>query len=343
MMAHQFPSAAGQSVHAARPLLTRFPLFRTGEVDQARAEVGRVFCNHGLNLIRGDQRLECQHNSVSLGRMSLNFLTYGADVDIDPGCLDNFYLAQIPVAGCAQIRSGQEDALSDTQTAVILSPHRQTRMRWFADCAQVLLRIPRELVEQQAGEISGRRTAPVDFQLTVSQAHGPTAFWCRAIVDLACNIETNGSEWLGHRAAVAALEDFLLRGLLSFPRLASAVGERQPIPAAAPPRHLQRAVDYIDANIGEALTIPDIARAACVSVRALEECFRRHYDTTPRDFLRDRRLRHVRDLLLQAARDGAPASVTDVAHRHGFFHLGRFSAHYRQCFGESPSATLKRA
>ena len=35
--------------------------------------------------------------------------------------------------------------------------------------------------------------------------------------------------------------------------------------------------------------------------------------------------------------------ITTVALRHGFSHLGRFSAFYQSTFGEVPSATLHRS
>jgi AraC-like DNA-binding protein len=35
-------------------------------------------------------------------------------------------------------------------------------------------------------------------------------------------------------------------------------------------------------------------------------------------------------------------TVTDVAERWGFGHLGNFALHYRKRFGESPSQTLRR-
>jgi transcriptional regulator GlxA family with amidase domain len=34
--------------------------------------------------------------------------------------------------------------------------------------------------------------------------------------------------------------------------------------------------------------------------------------------------------------------VTTVALRHGFTHLGRFSAYYQSAFGELPRTTLRR-
>ena len=48
----------------------------------------------------------------------------------------------------------------------------------------------------------------------------------------------------------------------------------------------------------------------------------------------------ARESLLRAA---ASASVTAIATEYGFAHYGRFSGEYRRCFGETPSATLRRA
>ena len=44
---------------------------------------------------------------------------------------------------------------------------------------------------------------------------------------------------------------------------------------------------------------------------------------------------------LLAAKTGV-TTVTEVAVDHGFFQLGRFSADYRNAFGELPSETLGR-
>jgi TolB-like protein len=56
-------------------------------------------------------------------------------------------------------------------------------------------------------------------------------------------------------------------------------------------------------------------------------------------FLRNLRLERARRDLLRAP---ASASVTEIATRHGFDHLGRFAARYVERYGEPPSATLRR-
>jgi hypothetical protein len=71
----------------------------------------------------------------------------------------------------------------------------------------------------------------------------------------------------------------------------------------------------------------------------LHELFRRHRQCAPMQFVRKLRLEAVRRDLMSGMPFG---SVTEVAYRWGFVHLGRFAEHYRWMFGESPSATLKK-
>lgn len=322
-------------------LLGGHPVFTSCDIDQAREQVARVFCPHGLQQTRTAQRLDCHFHRVGLGSLSINYLAYGAEVDITPGYLDNFYLVQIPLAGQADIRYGTQDTQSDCSAAVILSPYQPVSMRWRAGCAQVLLYIPRALMEKRTAEMFGAHCARLEYEPKLAQCDSPTAGWCQTVVDLARNIDAHGTGWLQHEAAVASVQDFLMRSLLTLqPHNHSQ--RLQATPPLVLPRHMQRAQEFMDAFADQPLTVADIARAACVSVRALEEGFRRHRNTTPLAHLRELRLLRIRDHLRTAARSGVQVSLFEVAYRYGFFHLGRFAAYYKARFGETPSATLGR-
>src|SRR6185369_13557353 len=95
------------------PLLSAFPLFRSTDREQVRAEVSRVFCPHELEPLDTRQPLSTVHNLVKLGETALNYLTYGSDVMILPGSLDRFYLIQLPLTGSAQVTSGKESIESN--------------------------------------------------------------------------------------------------------------------------------------------------------------------------------------------------------------------------------------
>jgi transcriptional regulator GlxA family with amidase domain len=86
-------------------------------------------------------------------------------------------------------------------------------------------------------------------------------------------------------------------------------------------------------------TVVDLARVAGVSVRVLQESFRQHVGMSPLAYLRRLRLDGAHTELSRA--DPWDLSVTDVAYRWGFTHLGRFAGAYRSRYGESPSQTLR--
>ncbi|WIJ45769.1 helix-turn-helix transcriptional regulator [Curtobacterium citreum] len=90
----------------------------------------------------------------------------------------------------------------------------------------------------------------------------------------------------------------------------------------------------------EPLTVSDIARAADLSVRGLQESFQRVLERTPMEYLREVRLRRAHDDLLRS--EPGTVSVADVAVRWGFTHMGRFSGEYLRRFGEYPKQTLRR-
>jgi AraC family ethanolamine operon transcriptional activator len=85
-------------------------------------------------------------------------------------------------------------------------------------------------------------------------------------------------------------------------------------------------------------TIVDICSTVGVSERTLQYAFRAYVHMSPLAYLRMCRLNRVRKALL--ASDPQTTTVTAVAMRYGFLHLGRFSVDYKRAFDEAPSATL---
>ncbi|MGA9361915.1 MAG: helix-turn-helix domain-containing protein [Mycobacterium sp.] len=83
----------------------------------------------------------------------------------------------------------------------------------------------------------------------------------------------------------------------------------------------------------------DLAQAAGVGVRQLQKLFRDEFDMSPAHYLRNVRLDGARSDLISG---DEVTIVSDVAHRWGFNHLGRFAAHYEHKFGETPSRTLRQ-
>ncbi|WP_249160325.1 helix-turn-helix domain-containing protein [Actinospica acidithermotolerans] len=109
----------------------------------------------------------------------------------------------------------------------------------------------------------------------------------------------------------------------------------------AHPAAVRRAIRFIDDNAHLDIAVADIAAAAFVSIRALQLAFRRHLDLTPTAYLRRVRLEQAHRALTAA--DPATTKVAEIAARWGFVSHSRFSAHYRDVYGVTPTATLRSA
>jgi AraC-like DNA-binding protein len=83
--------------------------------------------------------------------------------------------------------------------------------------------------------------------------------------------------------------------------------------------------------------MPEICAAISVPERTLRLCCQKQLGMSPQQYLTRRRIHLVRRALATGE-----ASVTEIATRFGFWHLGRFSASYQTIFGELPSTTLAR-
>src|SRR2546421_2761465 len=124
---------------AAAERLAEFARVTTDDVDEAAEQIGRIFCPHDLTPAQARASgFSARHNCAAFDGFSINYVAYGGTVSIDPGCLDRFFLVQIPLTGTAHICAGASgfDAAPD-RTASLLSPTVPTRMMW-RDCAQAI-------------------------------------------------------------------------------------------------------------------------------------------------------------------------------------------------------------
>jgi len=103
---------------------------------------------------------------------------------------------------------------------------------------------------------------------------------------------------------------------------------------------LKRVEDYLDAYPLTPHTVRELCRVAQASERTLEYAFLERFGVTPKSYLQAFRLNGVRKALRGA--DSTSESVTALATRWGFWHMGQFAKDYKRFFAELPSETLKK-
>lgn len=321
--------------------LADFARVTTDDVDEAAEQIGRIFCPHDLKPAQARAAgFSARHNCAAFDGFSINYVAYGGSVSIDPGCLDRFFLMQVPLSGSAHIRAGASelDAAPD-RTASLLSPTIPTRMVW-TDCAQAILLLDRRMVEQRAAALSGKAAGPVEFDPIIA-LDAPSGQGLRTgLAELMTLAERLGPSGRLSPVAMADWREGLLDHLLNGQRhgLSDAIrtfsGQAERLPRA-----LRAARDHLADNADEPLDLAQLACASGIGIRALQLGFRRHFGVSISQMLLDMRLASLHARLAQAAPD---ASITDIAFDLGFTHLSRMAGAYREKFGETPSATLRR-
>jgi AraC-like DNA-binding protein len=310
-------------------------LFASRDLSQTRSLVGEVMKPHDLHVHGASQQVNARMHHMAFGGISLNRLKYGADVDIEPGPLDDFYLIQMPLSGHARITCGNQQVESDTDVASVLSPSDSTVMHWSADCDQLMVRIDRMLVDRAIGALSGRLD-PETVRFELGFRWRECAPW-RCLVHYLTECANHPFDPLQYRLMVAHIEQLVVSTLVSA-QPHDMRESKSARCAAVLPRHVKRVQDYLRANASEPVTADQMALVAGVSLRSLYAGFKDYCGVSPMQYLRTLRLDGARKSLLNEP----DCNIASIAMHWGFGHLGRFSIEYKDRFGESPSQSVRR-
>ncbi|MGZ2487188.1 AraC-like DNA-binding protein [Rhizobium pisi] len=258
---------------------------------------------------------------------------YEGDLTLQfPGRADT-KMVLIPLAGSAVVTVGDRPMLSVGTRGIIAGGSLQIRMAGARK--HLCLRIPsRELIRRLAVRLNAPIKRSLDFapEIDLSLGSGPNLLRLANIMHNGLVDGTLPKSPIAFGNLSAAIIELLIDAASHDYSHEISGGAKPPLP-----RHVKRAIDYMHTNISRMITVDEIARSCGVSERTLQEGFRKFRMTTPTAYLL-----HLR---LEAAREefslGDPgASVSAVALKWGFAHMGRFSAQYREHFGELPSHTL---
>jgi AraC-like DNA-binding protein len=317
-------------------LYNKTPLFASSDPHETRLQTGQAFKEHELLWNRG--KVDAALYRTDLGALSFFILRYGAAVHIEAGQLNGFMLFQVPLSGSAQIRVGNRSVAASPRMGALVSPTLPLQLDWSRDCEQLLVKIPRQRVEETCRNLIGDElnNGPIEFEPEMPLNGAVGRAWQHHLGGLLANHGFAGQPHA--RPLIHAQEETLIHHLLL--RQPSNYSDRLwRRPAAVPQRKLRVAEEYIRAHLFEPLTLEQIAAACSASLRSLCLAFREHYHCSPMVYVRQARLDAARSAL-EGAEPGS--QVTDIALRCGFTHLGRFASSYRARYGETPLQTLKR-
>ncbi|MEV4642278.1 AraC family transcriptional regulator [Actinoplanes sp. NPDC049548] len=321
-----------------RLIVQRFSL-RSDDVEQVRAfGTEHFFPRKFLQPLGRSGRLAARFHLMRLGPITLCDARYGADVTLGYDCPDAYQVG-VPQAGSleahqrdrALVSAGNRAAVSRVGEDMIID-------RWPADCHQLVVKIEQGYLENQLQSRLGATVqSPLELSGDLDVGAGPGRGWA-ALVRLVAGEFRTATGMLEQPLITGRLIETLTVGLLLAARHPHREALARPAVAYRPPP-VRRAVEAVEARPEHPFTVEGLADAAGVSVRTLQAAFRRYLGCTPMAYVRDVRLSRVHDELSDA--DPGLTTVTAVAQRWGFAHMGRFAAAYRARYHVAPSQTLQ--
>jgi AraC-like DNA-binding protein len=311
----------------------------TTDVDEARAFCRKMFYGPlHVDPVGDRSGFAFSGDVVALGPITVGVISYGMDMHLRIADLETAYHVLAPLTGSLQSRHRGTTVQADPTRAAVYRPVGAIDLEWPGDCRLLSVKVERAALERELdAALDQRIVSPLLVGASFDLADGPGRTWA-ALVRL-LHAELCAEDGLASQPRMAARwRDMVVSGLAL--TVEHPYGE-EPAGLQGPrrPRTVKRALDAIHAEPWRPYTIAELADVAGVGVRVLQDAFRKHVGLSPLAYLRRVRLDEVHAELSRA--DPWQVSVSEVAYRWGFTHLGRFAGAYRARYGVSPSRTLR--
>lgn len=316
--------------------LANFLVCRTTDIKEAVVCGEHMFCKNRLE--QKGQQFHANFFHRATGAASIARMSFGGEVTIDPGKLDDFILVQALINGHEEVISGEHHLRCTTDHATIFNYHKNSFLNHFVDTEKLLVRLDRRLLETTLQQQLGRRIKTgIIFQpqLPLNVTAGQS--WLQSVAWAYTHL-SNTPVLSSHVAA--HIEEVLASVLLDLQEHNYSSALLEAAQKQVMPSIIRIAEEYLEAHAHEPISVADIAARAGVSSRALYLSFQRFRGVSPMQHLKEIRLRRARSDL--QAEHLSHIHVSAIAMKWGFNHLGRFSTEYKSRYGESPSATNKR-
>ena len=117
--------------------------------------------------------MHARQHVARVGGLALSYVGYGAEVEIDPGRLESFFLIHLVHSGCCEMRTGDEVVMGGPAMGSVTTATRPLAMRWSDDCAHLVLKIERAMLERHLADLLGTPvTRPIEFRAALPVGDG---------------------------------------------------------------------------------------------------------------------------------------------------------------------------
>ncbi|ABM13177.1 transcriptional regulator, AraC family [Mycolicibacterium vanbaalenii PYR-1] len=324
------------------PALTEHEIFYTEDISKATRLIGRALSPLTLTVDPADaDGFAATMHGIRLRNVSMLYLDLHVPASIDIPESGRYYAVHMPMNGVAMVHHPSSTFQASTLRSLVSSPGVPLRIDLGVDTPQLLIRIEQQAMTAHVTRLIGRNLArPLVFEPEFDLATEAAMRWNAAVQLVHTEVYHAGS-LIQKGRAIGPVEELVMSSLLHLQPSNYHADITQPSPPDPRRTVIQQAMDFIDDHLAERITMDSLAAAVHMSVRSIQQGFRSELGMSPMAFVRERRLERVHEELADAIpSDGV--TVTAVAERWGFHHLGSFAVEYRKRWGEAPSETLRR-
>ena len=285
--------------------------------------------SHDLHLSNSG-KTSASLNHRKAGSIDLCRLNYGAQARIVSEGLPDIYHVQFILRGHCRYELHRDSISLSAGHVLLVNPDEPIDLTYSEDCEKFIVRVPSNLFNEAC--IEHRWFKPnerIKFNQTPYKFEEIDSLLY--LLKLLCEEAESGIatpqmlQHYNHVVASKLMTMFKYNVTLETPTLQSV--------------SFERLVQYIEDNIKRDITAEELAQYSHLSLRSLYLLFEKNAKTTPRNFIRQKKLEQVYAALMDPS--SRMANVTAVALDYGFTHLGRFSEFYKSTFGILPSESLK--
>lgn len=285
--------------------------------------------SHNLQLSKiGDIGASLKHRKI--GSLDLCRLNYGARARVVSPGLPDYYHVQFILRGDCRYDVYRNSLSVSAGHVLIINPEEPIDLTYSDDCEKFIVKIPSTMFNEAC--LEHRWFKPNEYikfnQVPYKFEELDSLLYLLTLLCQEAESEMATPQMLQHynRVVTSKLLTMLKHNIsMETPSIQSVCFERL--------------VRYIDENIKCEITADDLARYSHLSLRSLYLLFEKNAKTTPKNFIRQKKLEKVYATFMDPA--SKIANVTAVAMDYGFTHLGRFSEFYKATFGMLPSESLR--
>ena len=310
---------------------------RALSLENERKEMEGVFNSFKITALSDEDPL-VRMCYARCGPVVFSDVTHSADVRVRPADSRTGYHLMFPLNGRVETRYLGRDIVLTRGTAVLYRAEGAVSTRLGAGARVLNARFPLTHVHRALESHLGKQVKKqILFSPIIDQATPRGASLTRMLLALNDQLGCDDSVMLNPMVALPYAESLIQALLLAADHPDRRLLDRQAGPAH--PAAVRVAIDLMEGEPERPLTPSVLAAQAHVSVRTLQDGFRRHLGTSPMAYLRQVRLRRAHEDLRAA--DPSVTTVASIARHWGFTHLGRFAASYQAAYGHLPVITLR--